>query len=160
MFTVNVTDAPILDPIEDVSSCDYYILEPISGTNLSGNEAYWTASGDSLNAGDTVNETMALEVIASVGECADTTEFNITIIPSSELDSIADVFVCDYYILEEITGTNLTGNEKYFDGTDSLDAGDTIFVTTTITVTANNICLLYTSPSPRDGLLSRMPSSA
>ena len=24
----------------------------------------------------------------------------------------------------------------------------------------NNGCLLYTSPSPRDGLLSRMPSSA
>ena len=24
----------------------------------------------------------------------------------------------------------------------------------------NNDCLLYTSPSPRDGLLSRMPSSA
>ena len=34
-----------------------------------------------------------------------------------------------------------------------------------VKVTANrdnlaNICLLYTSPSPRDGLLSRMPSSA
>ena len=26
--------------------------------------------------------------------------------------------------------------------------------------TRHNICLLYTSPSPRDGLLSRMPSSA
>ena len=25
---------------------------------------------------------------------------------------------------------------------------------------APNTCLLYTSPSPRDGLLSRMPSSA
>ena len=24
----------------------------------------------------------------------------------------------------------------------------------------NHVCLLYTSPSPRDGLLSRMPSSA
>ena len=24
----------------------------------------------------------------------------------------------------------------------------------------NEVCLLYTSPSPRDGLLSRMPSSA
>ena len=24
----------------------------------------------------------------------------------------------------------------------------------------SNLCLLYTSPSPRDGLLSRMPSSA
>ena len=27
-------------------------------------------------------------------------------------------------------------------------------------ITASLICLLYTSPSPRDGLLSRMPSSA
>ena len=27
-------------------------------------------------------------------------------------------------------------------------------------IAINNICLLYTSPSPRDGLLSRMPSSA
>ena len=27
-------------------------------------------------------------------------------------------------------------------------------------VDAANSCLLYTSPSPRDGLLSRMPSSA
>ena len=25
---------------------------------------------------------------------------------------------------------------------------------------SSNTCLLYTSPSPRDGLLSRMPSSA
>ena len=32
-----------------------------------------------------------------------------------------------------------------------------------ISVAGNNManaCLLYTSPSPRDGLLSRMPSSA
>ena len=28
------------------------------------------------------------------------------------------------------------------------------------TIAINRICLLYTSPSPRDGLLSRMPSSA
>ena len=27
-------------------------------------------------------------------------------------------------------------------------------------ILGNNTCLLYTSPSPRDGLLSRMPSSA
>ena len=29
-----------------------------------------------------------------------------------------------------------------------------------VTLAINAICLLYTSPSPRDGLLSRMPSSA
>ena len=32
--------------------------------------------------------------------------------------------------------------------------------TPSVTITNNSICLLYTSPSPRDGLLSRMPSSA
>ena len=32
--------------------------------------------------------------------------------------------------------------------------------TTTATIANSNNCLLYTSPSPRDGLLSRMPSSA
>ena len=31
---------------------------------------------------------------------------------------------------------------------------------TTVSATRVLICLLYTSPSPRDGLLSRMPSSA
>ena len=30
----------------------------------------------------------------------------------------------------------------------------------TITLATSSPCLLYTSPSPRDGLLSRMPSSA
>ena len=29
-----------------------------------------------------------------------------------------------------------------------------------LAIKKNKICLLYTSPSPRDGLLSRMPSSA
>ena len=29
-----------------------------------------------------------------------------------------------------------------------------------IATSAGQVCLLYTSPSPRDGLLSRMPSSA
>ena len=30
----------------------------------------------------------------------------------------------------------------------------------TMTIPLASACLLYTSPSPRDGLLSRMPSSA
>ena len=29
-----------------------------------------------------------------------------------------------------------------------------------VQVAKGEVCLLYTSPSPRDGLLSRMPSSA
>ena len=46
----------------------------------------------------------------------------------------------------------------------SLDVDPTIVmhcaVATSASVIIFNGCLLYTSPSPRDGLLSRMPSSA
>ena len=37
---------------------------------------------------------------------------------------------------------------------------DNTFKGNTIEPNTPNTCLLYTSPSPRDGLLSRMPSSA
>ena len=39
-------------------------------------------------------------------------------------------------------------------------SGNYVYLTPPQIATAYNICLLYTSPSPRDGLLSRMPSSA
>ena len=38
--------------------------------------------------------------------------------------------------------------------------GHEIFGEVVATGDESNVCLLYTSPSPRDGLLSRMPSSA
>ena len=46
---------------------------------------------------------------------------------------------------------------------DALSTEDAIAATRAPTdsgPTLSEICLLYTSPSPRDGLLSRMPSSA
>ena len=42
----------------------------------------------------------------------------------------------------------------------SLGAMSTSFNNLSTGVTKDMTCLLYTSPSPRDGLLSRMPSSA
>ena len=35
-----------------------------------------------------------------------------------------------------------------------------VTITAAFDVNRTKVCLLYTSPSPRDGLLSRMPSSA
>ena len=75
-------------------------------------------------------------------------------------------------IVGAINGTVKTENR-------SLKAGDKIYLNETILAGENSgtqillldqstftigseseVCLLYTSPSPRDGLLSRMPSSA
>ena len=38
--------------------------------------------------------------------------------------------------------------------------GESVRETFTVRKVSFQVCLLYTSPSPRDGLLSRMPSSA
>ena len=56
------------------------------------------------------------------------------------------------------SGTSITFTEAI----DSTDDCYVVYIARTFqTVTApDNSCLLYTSPSPRDGLLSRMPSSA
>ena len=52
----------------------------------------------------------------------------------------------------------------YHDGTNVRLVGEGLFVPTTRQISTSGGltggCLLYTSPSPRDGLLSRMPSSA
>ena len=157
-FEVNITPAPILDPIADVEVCDMYVLEPITGQFLTGNEAYYSSTGDTLNAGDIITMTDSLTVIASAGECADTIDFVVTIIPSVALDSIPDVFTCDYYVLDTITGAHLSGNEEYEVNGTILAAGDTIFTTSTVFVYADTLgcgdtisfevnitCLLYTS---------------
>ena len=41
-----------------------------------------------------------------------------------------------------------------------MDLGDQASVKKAAAEVLNNVCLLYTSPSPRDATLSRMPSSA
>ena len=41
-----------------------------------------------------------------------------------------------------------------------LDSIEPTFVSNYYEIDQIKLCLLYTSPSPRDGLLSRMPSSA
>ena len=54
------------------------------------------------------------------------------------------------------------GDFVTFDSFSAIDGLDmnAEFEITTITNSNSYVCLLYTSPSPRDGLLSRMPSSA
>ena len=67
-------------------------------------------------------------------------------------------------------GTFKVDKEGYVTNTDGtarlqgygVDANGKIIngVLTDLRIDTSNLCLLYTSPSPRDGLLSRMPSSA
>ena len=64
--------------------------------------------------------------------------------------------------IHAVIWNNLTGQNEI----QSKDASTGMMTTnsnlssTSDSVGSTTICLLYTSPSPRDGLLSRMPSSA
>ena len=55
----------------------------------------------------------------------------------------------------EILGAGLDVFEK-----EPPDENHQLFNLDNVILSPHNACLLYTSPSPRDGLLSRMPSSA
>src|SRR5680860_1658088 len=62
-----------------------------------------------------------------------------------------NIMVQDFYAHNDSNQFWFSSNEKIKRANEWLDAIDS---------TNNFGCLLYTSPSPRDGLLSRMPSSA
>ena len=58
------------------------------------------------------------------------------------------------------TTTLLNEVDKYLKQTDPDKIGYFSFTQKAAYEARDRACLLYTSPSPRDGLLSRMPSSA
>ena len=56
---------------------------------------------------------------------------------------------------------NIKSTGSYIGGTQSIASAGAINITTLHTeITSSSVCLLYTSPSPRDKRQSRMPSSA
>ena len=61
--------------------------------------------------------------------------------------------------LIKLMGGNITVTSEFGKGS-QFNIDITLPVVAQQTQTELDICLLYTSPSPRDGLLSRMPSSA
>lgn len=81
----NVLPSPVLDPITDVTTCNPYTLPAINGTNLTGNQAYFTGpngTGTQYNPGDVINSTITLYAYDEMGVApfySDEEPFTITI---------------------------------------------------------------------------------
>ena len=79
-------------------------------------------------------------------------------------DMTAGMRVSDY--IKTDSSDNMSKKAAVVGSSNSVDMSDTIYARPQAKNEAGNndgtdmACLLYTSPSPRDGLLSRMPSSA
>ena len=81
-----------------------------------------------------------------------------TILEESGFDATADLKVVGTNPIKHDGLDKVTGRAKF--GADAFLPGMLIGKILRSPHAHANICLLYTSPSPRDGLLSRMPSSA
>lgn len=115
-----VLPSPVIDDIPDVTACDSYTLPAITGTDLTGNEAYFTGTGGtgtSYSEGDVITSSTSLFIydqMAAPPNCSDEESFTITIVPSPDINPILDVVACDSYTLPAITGSNLTGGQGFF----------------------------------------------
>lgn len=82
---VDICPDVAIDPIMDVNACERYILPPISGSNLSGNEAYYTGSlgtGTKYLPGEEITFSGTLYAYDNTGttaSCAESQSFTIDI---------------------------------------------------------------------------------
>lgn len=96
--TITVNPGLSLDPINDASACNTYILPSISGTNLTGNQAYFTGpngTGTQYNSGDAITTTTTLYAYDTDGSCEAEVSFIVTITGGSmTLDLVAANPLC------------------------------------------------------------------
>lgn len=131
--TITLTAGPQINNLNDTTICTSFLLPAIAGTNLTGNQAYFTAPGGTgtrLNAGANITTTQTLYLFDTDGTCTDEDTFNITIATTPTINDLADVSECGFYVLPAITGTNLSNSQAYYTqpgGTGTrLSEGDTI----------------------------------
>ena len=73
---------PSLDPFTNQEECESFTLLEITGTNLSGDESYYTESGGlgtSLIEGDVITSTQTIYMYDLLGNCADEVSFDVII---------------------------------------------------------------------------------
>ena len=100
------------------------------------------------------------EAIANYHDVPDIYDLTIELLTVNSTSGTYRDFTVDYTNLpSSVSQDSKIAINVFIDFEDILIAGGS---TEHINLSANEleICLLYTSPSPRDGLLSRMPSSA
>jgi gliding motility-associated-like protein len=145
--TINNPGAPIINDIPNTTVCDSYTLPLITGSMLSSNESYWTGTGGTGTqyfAGDPVTLSGTYYIYDINGTCSDEENFILTVNATPSITNPGAQTICSSYTLGTITGTNLSGNEAYYNNSQAL--GGTVIsgaITSTQTVwiyDANGTC--------------------
>jgi gliding motility-associated-like protein len=115
--------APQLDDIADSEVCDSYSLPAITGPITSGSPSFWTGSlgtGTQLNVGDIITSSDSIYIYDELGNCFTEEVFYVQINTTPSITNPGDQQACESFDLPVIQGLNLSGNESYYDGSQSL----------------------------------------
>ncbi|MBI3135429.1 MAG: gliding motility-associated C-terminal domain-containing protein [Bacteroidetes bacterium] len=99
VFTITINSEPVLNDLTDQSHCDSYVLPAISGSMLTGNQAYYTGpngTGTQLNPGALITTSTLLYIYDETGtvpNCSDEETVNITINTTPVVSFVADTLV-------------------------------------------------------------------
>lgn len=116
LVTINIVNAPDIDPLSITPSCQPVTLPPITGTNLSGNQSYFTGpngTGTMYNVGDMIFTTQTLYIYDTNAGCDDEETFTVMIDPLIMFNEIADISACVSTVLPAITGTGVSSSATY-----------------------------------------------
>lgn len=136
-FLVTINNTPSITNPGPQTVCDSYTLPTILGTNLTGNQQYYNnyqAFGGTLISGP-ITSTQTVWIYDAEGSCSDEESFLVTINLTPSITNPDPQTKCDSYTLPTITGSNLSGNQNYYNNSQAL--GGTIVsgeITTTQTV--------------------------
>ncbi len=114
--------APQLDDIADSEVCDSYSLPAITGPLTSGAPSFWTGSlgtGTQLNVGAIITSSDSIYIYDVLGNCFTEEVFYVQINTTPSITNPGDQQACESFDLPIIQGLNLSGNESYYDGSQS-----------------------------------------
>ena len=163
IFNIQILPQPQLEATLPQTTCDSFLLPPIRGTHLSGNQGYYTrpnGNGVRLKADSILRKSGTFFIFDSWNTCTASTSFTLSINPTPSLNPRKDTSACGFLILPEILGNHLSGGQAYF--TKPLgsglrkNAGDTLFASTLLyifdsngTCTAQDTFQVNISEAPR-----------
>ena len=114
-FNITVKNTPIISPQTPLVGCDSIELLPVS---IGKFYTQTKKGGNLILAGTYFKKDTTLFVYAETGgtpNCFSEKTRVLKVNKRSVLKSVRDTIVCDTFLLPSIKGTNLTGNEKYFE---------------------------------------------
>ncbi len=132
-FTLPITikPKPMVDNLNDVIRCanNPYELPILTGGN------YYTATnggGTMLNAGDIISTNQTIYIYDILNGCSNETSFTVEIIPLPPVENFTDIFVCDPFILPNLTNgtyhTEPAGNGNIIPSGTSIETSQVIYI--------------------------------